>query len=277
MNVKKYLTKIEDLSHKKIALTGATSGIGLALLKHLVSKNAYVALLVRNLTKAKEIVGSLNYSKIDIIEYDQSSYKSIEKAIDELLVKHSDIDTIVLNAGVLSKKGITEEGYSLTIGVNYFGVRHFIEYISPKLTKETKIVIQGSLTAGARLSKKTDITRTDYGIFKQYNTSKIYLEAYFNKLVKDNSYPLISYVLTEPGISSTRISRNLPKVVYALGKVFLPIVFSTSRKASLTLLTGISDKSKNGDFIVPRGIYTMSGFPKYKKFPPKREREYLFE
>ena len=277
MNVKKYLTKIEDLSNRKIALTGGTSGIGLALLKHLVSKNAYVVLLARNLTKAKEIVDSLNYSKIDVIEYDQASYESIEKGIDELLKKHSDVDTIILNAGVLSKKGLTEEGYSLTIGVNYFGVRHFIEYISPKLNKKTKFVIQGSLTAGARLSKKTDITRTNYGIFKQYNTSKIYVEAYIDKLMKENSNPLISYVLTEPGISPTRISRNLPKVVYGLGKVTLPIVFSTPRKACLTLLTGISEKSKNGDFIVPRGIWNMSGFPKYKKFPPKREREYLFE
>lgn len=277
MTVKKYLTTIEDLSNRKIALTGATSGIGLALLKHLVSKNAFVILLVRDLSKAQEMVKSLGYPNIDIIKYDQSTYKSIEKGIDELLVKHSDVDTIVLNAGVLSKKGLTEEGYSLTIGVNYFGVRHFIEYVSPKLKNKTKFVIQGSLTAGAHLSKKIDITCTSYGVFKQYNTSKIYLEAYFYKLVKDNEYPLNSYVLTEPGISPTRISRNLPKVVYGLGKVFLPIVFSTPRKACLTLLTGISNKSKNGDFIVPRGIYTMSGFPKYKKFPPKREREYLFK
>lgn len=277
MTVKKYLTRIEDLSNRKIALTGATSGIGLALLKHLVSKNAYVVLLVRNISKAKEIVDSLKYSKIDIIEYDQASYKSIERGIDELLAKHSDIDIVVLNAGVLSKKGLTEEGYSLTIGVNYFGVKHFIEHISPKIKRETKIIIQGSLTAGARLSKKTDITRTDYGIFKQYNTSKIYVEAYYNKLVKENSNPLISYVLTEPGISPTRISRNLPKIVYGLGKITLPLVFSTPRKASLSLLTGISENSKNGDFIVPRGIWNMSGFPKYKKFPPKREREYLFK
>ena len=277
MTVKKYLTKIEDLSNRKIALTGGTSGIGLALLKHLVSKNAYVVLLARNLSKAKEIVDSLKHSKIDVIEYDQASNESIEKGIDKLLKKHSDVDTIVLNAGVLCKKGLTEEGYSLTIGVNYFGVKHFIEYISPKLNKKTKFVIQGSLTAGARLSKKTDITRTNYGIFKQYNTSKIYVEAYINKLMKENSNPLISYVLTEPGISPTRISRNLPKVIYGLGKVTLPIVFSTPRKACLTLLTGISEKSKNGDFIVPRGIWNMSGFPKYKKFPPKREREYLFK
>ena len=277
MTIKKYLSKIEDLSNRKIALTGATSGIGLELLKHLINKGAFIVILARDLSKAQKVVDSLSYSRVDIIEYDQASFNSIEKGIDELLVKHPNIDTVVLNAGVLKKKGFTKEGYSETIGVNYFGVRHFIEYISPKLKNSVKFVIQGSITAGAHLSKKIDLNYTKYGVFKQYNTSKIFLEAYAYKLMKDRSYENISYILTEPGISPTNISRHLPYLVYKGGEIALPIFFHSPKKASLTLLTGISNKSSNGDFIIPRGLFSMSGFPKYKKFPHKRERGYLFK
>ena len=130
MNVKKYLTKIEDLSNRKIALTGGTSGIGLALLKHLVSKNAYVVLLARNLTKAKEIVDSLNYSKIDVIEYDQASYESIEKGIDftnqetgEIL--QNTVNSYMKNTILNYLYKTTKEFNSDIDGFGYYALKHF--------------------------------------------------------------------------------------------------------------------------------------------------------
>ncbi len=92
MSIKKYLASIEDLSNQKIVLVGGTSGIGLSFLKFLVKKNAYVILLARNLKKAEAIVDELNYRNIEIIEYDQSSYSSISKRIDDLLNKYPKVD-----------------------------------------------------------------------------------------------------------------------------------------------------------------------------------------
>ncbi len=276
MTLKKYLDKIEDLSNRNIVLVGGTNGIGLELLKHLVSKNANVILFARNIFKAEKIKEELAHSKIEIVEYDQASFKSIENAIDLLVDKYPSFDTVVLNAGELTKKGLTEEGYSLTIGVNYVGVRHFIDYLSPKISHKVKFVIQGSIVGGVHLSKKADITCTKYGMFKQYNISKCYLEAYFYKLVSENKYPNIEYVLTEPGIASTGITRHFNSFIRVNGKWFLKLFFHSAKVASLTLLTGISELASSGDYIVPRGLLTMSGYPKFKKFPKKRQRTYLF-
>ena len=55
MSVKKYVETIEDLSNHKIALTGGTSGIGLALIHHLAKKGAKVVLLARNMESAKKV------------------------------------------------------------------------------------------------------------------------------------------------------------------------------------------------------------------------------
>ena len=277
MTVKKYLSKIEDLSNRKIVLTGGTSGIGLSFLKCLVSKNAFVILLVRNIKKAETIVKELNYSNIDIIEYDQSSYSSIKKGIDTLLEKYSSVDSIVLNAGVMSRTKELMSGHPYSIGVNYYGVRYFIEYIAPKLTAKTKIIIQGSLVAGFHLNKKTNIDSNDFKTFKEYNISKMCVEAYTYKLMKEKPYSNIDFVLTEPGITSTSITRDLDSFLKHVGKVFVSTFFHSVDKASLTLLEAVSSKATHGSYIVPRGLFTISGYPKYKKFPHKREREYLIK
>ena len=144
------------------------------------------------------------------------------------------------------------------------------------ISHKVRFVIQGSIVGGVHLSKKADVTCTKYGMFKQYNISKIYLEAYFYKLVSENKYPNIEYVLTEPGIASTGITRHFNSFIRVNGKWFLKLFFHSSKVASLTLLTGISKLASSGDYIVPRGLFTMSGYPKFKKFPKKRQRTYLF-
>ena len=52
MTVKKYLERFTSFKGKKIIITGATAGIGLSLAKILVSKDANVVILARNLKKA---------------------------------------------------------------------------------------------------------------------------------------------------------------------------------------------------------------------------------
>ena len=276
MTLKKYLESIPSFDGKRIAITGATSGIGKQLFYHLMNKDAKVVLLVRSLDKANELKKEYPDKEIDIIEYDQSSFKKIEKACDELLEKYDDLSAIVLNAGNLGEKTPTEDGYPGTIGVNYFGVRHFIDYISPKIKGNIRFVIQGSLVGGLNPKKNADLCDIRLKTFTQYNLSKIYLEAYFYKLSTECLYPNIEYVLTEPGISGTSITRNFNGFVRFTGKYFLKVFFHSPRKACLPLLLGLTDNAKTGDYITPRGLFTMSGFPKIKEFPVKRRREYLF-
>ena len=277
MTLKKYLNKIEDFTGRTIVVIGATSGIGLALLTHLENKNAKVILLARNLSKANEIKKS-HKNIIEVIEYDQTSTISIDKAIDTLISIHQEFDSIVLNCGVLFNKIILENGYSTTIMTNYVGARYFIDQISPKLNHNVRFVIQGSIAAGLmKKNKKYDLTSRKLTKFGEYNISKGYLEAYFYKLMKENKYPNIEYVLTEPGICATNIIRHMAGPIRFLGKGFLATFFHSTKIASLPLLTGLSKLSKNGDYIIPRGIFTLSGYPKIKDLPLKRRRPYLFE
>ena len=275
MTIKKYLSKIGSLENRKIILIGGTSGIGLELLKHLVNLKAKIVLLAIERDISAELKDKFNLE--DVIYYDQSNTSQIDEAIEELLRKHHDFDTIVLNAGVLGMTKVLDNGYPMTIAINYIGNRYFIDTISPKLTQRVKFVIAGSFAAGLHFKKHHNLKDTNMKKYDQYNISKGYLEAYFYKLHVEHKYPNIDYVCTEPGLTNSGIIRSLNKVVRFLGKWFLKIFFHSPRKASLCLLTGISDLSKDGDFITPRGLFALSGFPKIKSLPRKRRRQYLFE
>ena len=274
MTINKYLTKLGSFENRKIVLVGGTSGIGLELLKHLVKLKAKVVLLAIEKELSQELKDQYNLE--DVIYYDQSNPSQIEQSINELLAKHQDFDTIVLNAGVLGMTKMLESGYPATIGINYIGNRYFINAITPRLTWKVKFVIAGSFAAGLRFKKKHDLKDPKMKKYDQYNISKGYLEAYFYKISTEHKYPNIDYVCTEPGLTNSGIIRSLNKVVRFLGHGFLKIFFHSPKKASLCLLTGISDKANNGDFITPRGLFTLSGYPKIKKLPRKRRRLYLF-
>ena len=278
MTINKYLSSIESFENKKILITGATAGIGLALADQLLFKGANVVFLIRNLKKAEQVKSELltKYpdGQIDIIKYDQSDYSIIESAVKEIKEKHSDFDMVVLNAGILYPKGkpLSKQGYPLTIDTNFLGLQYFLNNLVPLFTNK-RYVFHGSLAAGFYLNKKWDIYSNKYGLFKQYNISKACVEAlwyhyYANN--KDNEF-----LLGEPGIASSDIFRHFGWFFGKLGKFLVGAFCNKPNKAALTLLKCLESHSKNGDYFVPRGLLTIAGYPKCKKFPRKREREYL--
>ena len=280
MSFKKYLEAIEDYKGKKILITGGTSGIGLEAAKILATKNANIVLLARNLSKAEstkqELLNINPNIDIDIIKYDQSDYELIDSAFKEINEKHNDFYALVANAGILypSKDAKSKQGYPLTIETNYLGLRRFLNQIIDTCHHK-RIIIQGSLAAGLFHKKKVDILSDKYSLFGQYNMSKACDEALWYKYqneAKDNTF-----VLVEPGIASTDIIRGLWSPIRIAGKIFVRIFSHNPRTASLTIIEGLKSDVNNGDYFVPKHMFTMMGYPKKKRFPKKRIKEYLLK
>lgn len=278
MKYKDFLDDIKDLEGKRVIITGATSGIGFAFAKQCLYKKMKLTLLVRDLTNGEITLKRLRLDypqgDIDLVEYNQASFSAIEAAIDAINKKYPDFDFLVCNAGVLkpTKCYRSEQNYPLTVGINYFGVIHLIEYLAKTNNYKHRVIVQGSIVAGNKLPKDLDVYSDKYNFFAQYNYSKALLESKIYSFVVNNTYPNLGFVITEPGISPTGITRNFPKIIRVCGKYFLSL-FSLPESASRNMMLAISNQSENGDYIVPAHLFTLRGKPKKTKFPLKRYQE----
>ena len=282
MNMQKYLDQLEDLSGKKVLITGGTAGIGLAIVKQLLSKNADVVILARNEEKFNNVKNSLitayQNANIGFVKYDQSDDQSVISASQEIISKHLDFYALILNAGLMQRnKHFTQtDGYPTTIKTNFIGVALLLNKLVPYLKDEQRVILQGSLGAGLYFGKIKSLKEQKPKMFRHYFLSKAGVEAlfyYYNK--QDGIKP--SFYLVEPGVTNSDIIRDFVPLIRFLGKIFLKVFSHSTDKAALTAMKALQSDMKKGTYIVPRGLCTYRGFPKVKSFPKSRRREYLVE
>ena len=86
------------LRNNKIIITGATRGIGLALLDKFIELDNEVIAVARN----QEMLNQLKekYDQAVIIQCDLSDVNSINSLVREIEVNHPDVNTLINNAGI---------------------------------------------------------------------------------------------------------------------------------------------------------------------------------
>ena len=279
MTVKKYLDQLNDLSNKKVLVTGGTSGIGLWIVDHLLYKRARVIVLARNEVKTKEVKNNLliKYpnAQLDFIKYDQSDKESIAHACDEIISNHSDFYALVFNAGIFSTKKDENGTIPLTIKTNFVGLAYFLKLLVPRLVGEHRLIIQGSLVAGWRNKKIHSLKDNELSNFQKYIISKSGCESlfgYYQNLGLEN----LSFYLIEPGLTATNIIREFHTPIRQMGKVAMKMFPNSTSKAALPALLALQENISSC-FIVPRSLFSWRGYPKIKPFPKKRNRTHLLQ
>jgi NAD(P)-dependent dehydrogenase (short-subunit alcohol dehydrogenase family) len=111
-------SRLGNLTGKRIIVTGATNGVGLATARILARAGAHVILAVRNTDlgaqRAAEIGGSTSVVKLDLA--DLSTVRAFPALLDE------DVDILINNAGGLTQhRADTVDGFETTIGTNFLG------------------------------------------------------------------------------------------------------------------------------------------------------------
>lgn len=127
--------KTKIMKQKKVwFVTGASKGLGLALVQQLLAQGYAVAATSRNKEELKKAVGD----KDDFIPLgvDLSSEASIQKAIDETVNQFGQIDVVVNNAGyglAGSLEELTDAEARKNFDVNVFGLLNVIRKVMPYL------------------------------------------------------------------------------------------------------------------------------------------------
>lgn len=295
---KKFLNKFkaeEKLSGKTYIVTGANSGLGFSVTKHLISVGAKVVMACRNIKRAEkaqeELLKIYPNAYLDILLYDQADLESIDKFAEEVKLKHQDFSGLVLNAGIFHpQKGLkTQQGFPLTVGTNYIGVFYLLKKLEEvglwNQLVERRIILVGSLAwKKIETSEVSEIlTNQDYKSFKEYSESKtlIGMLAYNLSRHQEDIITIPKHVkvlLMHPGISSTNIVGSIqgsyPKWFSRLAQRFLNVFVHSPDKAALGTIKLLLKEDVDEQMIsVPRGIFHISGYPKLIKYPKKLKKE----
>src|SRR5437016_8253160 len=84
-----------DLSGKRVLVTGTSAGLGVETARSLAAHGATVVGTARDLSKARRALAEAfpaGSARIDVVEADLASLKSVRKAADELLARGKQFD-----------------------------------------------------------------------------------------------------------------------------------------------------------------------------------------
>lgn len=119
--------KLKPLHQQTMVVTGASSGIGLAIAKRAAQCGAHVILLARSAETLEKVCQEINRQggRADYVVADVAEHQQVRDAVDTIVERHGGFDTWVNDAGIggyAKLSEITDEDHQRLFQTNYWGV-----------------------------------------------------------------------------------------------------------------------------------------------------------
>ncbi len=273
MSIKKWLDKnTHSLVGKTVAVNGATGGIGKQLCVHLGHLGADLVLVDRSKSRSEELEKQLLsvYPEISVrhVYVDLEEIEEVKRAANELL--DMNIDYLILNAGAYHiPRHRCSTGYGNVYQINFVSPYYLARRLAPHVSaRGGKIVAVGSI---AHNYSHIDMNDVDFSARQKsslvYGNAKRYL---MFSLFGIKQSECVS--VTHPGITFTNITAHYPKLIFAIIKHPMKVIFMRPRKAALCILKGLFEDVPSGYWIGPR-LFDVWGYPKTKKLNTVKSSE----
>ncbi|MDD4717483.1 MAG: SDR family NAD(P)-dependent oxidoreductase [Eubacteriales bacterium] len=216
----------EDTCLKTVVVTGATSGIGLAVARVLAARGFYVIGVGSNQKscdrEAYPRPHRLNFIAADLLQ--QSEVKRVAEEIRSGLVD-GELYALIINAGcVRSRYMTTEEGYEHQFALNHLAGFMLTHELMPNLMKAGgRVIMTGSAShMGAKIIWDDVMMAKRYSPLKAYKQTKL-CSMLFAKALNDRyaAHGVHAYVV-DPGLVRTDIGNKrtgwLVSMIWSLRK-----------------------------------------------------------
>jgi short-subunit dehydrogenase len=187
---------------KVVWITGASSGIGEALVKEFIEKGALVIGSSRSNSGYEKLKSSLeeNSSRLTWAPFDLEDTANIEELVREQVNKTGKIDYLI-NIGGVSQRARTEETPlwldRKIFEINYFGTIALTKAVLPYMIKQH---------SGHILATSSITGRFGFPLRSAYSASKQALHGFFETLYLENKENNIKVSVIIPGRVKTAIS-----------------------------------------------------------------------
>lgn len=142
------------LQNKVALVTGAGSGIGLAIAERFAQEGARIVVVDWNADAAKAAAAKLGDSAI-AVQADVTKTADVQRTIDEGVKAFGKVDILINNAGTSHEKGpfegVSEAEFDRMFDVNLKSIFHYCAAISPVMRKQGGgVILNIGSTAGNR-------------------------------------------------------------------------------------------------------------------------------
>ena len=158
-----------SLKYNKVLIIGATSGIGLAYAAKVVADGKKVIIVGRRKENLDAFAEKHGKDNVDPIVFDITKLDQIPKFIEDIVGKHPDLDSVIINSGIqrgfdFSKPETVDlSTLELEVTTNYIAYIHLSKALIPvfqKQKKETALIYTSSGLALVPLVKRLNYSAT---------------------------------------------------------------------------------------------------------------------
>ena len=248
------------LDGKLVAISGATGGIGRELCSYLAQMGASLLLLDRNASRSNalrdELIARFPSLSVRHITLDLEQIDNVKRVADELGALP--LDYLILNAGAYSiPRHACSTGYDNVFQINFVSPYYLARRLLPLIeSRGGRIVAVGSIA-----HKYSHVDPDDLDFSTRTRASLVYGNAKRHLMFSLYALGSSSIAVTHPGITQTNITAHYPKLVYALIKYPMRVIFMRPRRACLSILCGLFTPCAENQWIGPR-IFNVWGLPK---------------
>ena len=265
MTTKAWLRKhTSSLTGKRIALFGSTGGLGQALARHILALGGALIMIDRNQEKAAtaeaRLCAEFPDAQICRLSADLSDMDTVRALCDELMTAPP--DAIIHNAGAYHIPRYTcDTGHDNVFQINFVAPYYMARTLLPVMHERGgRIVAVGSIA-----HNYSHIDLEDIEFLTRKQSSKVYGNAkrwlMFSLFGLDKSSNTIT--VAHPGITLTNITAHYPKLIYAIIKHPMKVIFMSPRRASLSILAAMVQDADKNEWFGPR-LFDIWGLPKKK-------------